>query len=183
MQWFGCAAAATLALAQRFGLMDRLNVGLHIKTTTITGFLLLRTMARLKPWRRRTWRFAEEHQRIQHWLEAIRRHAHADVASAVEIASCAKLLKGYGDTHRRGRRNFVLIFSSLVDGPAADAAAIRRAREAALADPEGDALDNALALMQQQGGSETRPYNKTDQEVGAGLRPALAQQYNSRTGR
>lgn len=136
-----------LSLAQRFGLTDRFNVGLHVKTTTITGFLLLRTMARLKPWRRRTWRFAEEQERIGRWLEAIRRHAHADVAIAVEIVSCAKLLKGYGDTHRRGRRNFDLIFSALIDKPAADAVAIRRAREAALADPEGDTLDKALASI------------------------------------
>jgi indolepyruvate ferredoxin oxidoreductase, beta subunit len=172
-----------LALAARFGLMDRFNVGLHIKTTTIIGFLLLRTMARLKPWRRRTWRFAEEQQRIQRWLAAIGRHAHVDVAAAIEIASCAKLLKGYGDTHRRGRRNFDLIFSTLVDRPSADAAAIRRAREAALADPEGDALDKALALLQQQDGSETRPYTEDRTNLGASLRPALAQQYNSRTGR
>jgi indolepyruvate ferredoxin oxidoreductase beta subunit len=140
-----------LALAQRFGLVDRLNVGLHVKTTTITGFLLMRTMARLKPWRRRSWRFAEEQQRIRHWLEAIRRLAHIDLAAAIETASCAKLLKGYGDTHRRGRRNFDLLFSSLIDGHAADAATIRRAREAALADPEGDALDKALTAIHSAG--------------------------------
>jgi indolepyruvate ferredoxin oxidoreductase beta subunit len=140
-----------LALAQRFRLVDRLNVGLHVKTTTITGFLLMRTMARLKPWRRRSWRFAEEQQRIAHWLEAIRRHAHFDLDAAVEIAACAKLLKGYGETHRRGRRNFDLIFSDLIDSRAADAAAVRRAREAALADPEGDALDKALTAIRAAG--------------------------------
>jgi indolepyruvate ferredoxin oxidoreductase beta subunit len=136
-----------LGLARHFDLTDRLNVGLHIKTTTITGFLILRTMARLKPWRRRTWRFAEEQHRIQHWLEAIGRHAHRDIDAAVEVAACARLLKGYGSTHWRGRRNFDLIFATLVDRPSADAAAIRRAREAALADPEGDALDKVLAAM------------------------------------
>ncbi|HEX2117352.1 MAG TPA: indolepyruvate oxidoreductase subunit beta family protein [Alphaproteobacteria bacterium] len=149
-----------MAVARHFGVADRLNVGLHIKTTTITGFLILRTMARLKPWRRRSWRFAEEQHRIRHWLDAIQRHAHRDIAAAVEIAACAKLLKGYGETHWRGRRNFDRIFVLLIDRPHADAAAIRRAREAALADPEGDALDKALAQLQsslREGGPETRP--------------------------
>lgn len=140
--------------ARHFGFADRLNVGLHLKTTTITGFLLLRTMARLKPWRRRTWRFAEEQHRIRHWLDEIERHAHRDAAVAIEVAACAKLLKGYGSTHWRGRRNFDLIFATLVEKPNADAGAIRRAREAALADPEGDALDKALAAI---GADATKP--------------------------
>jgi indolepyruvate ferredoxin oxidoreductase beta subunit len=175
-----------LAVARHFGFADRLNVGLRIKTTTITGFLILRTMARLKPWRRRTWRFAEEEQRIQHWLEAIGHHAHRDVAAAIEIAACAKLLKGYGSTYWRGRHNFDRIFAFLIERPHADAVAIKRAREAALADPEGDALEKALAHVQtssQEGGSETRPYTEDRTHAAAGLSPALAQQYNSRTGR
>jgi indolepyruvate ferredoxin oxidoreductase beta subunit len=136
-----------MATARHLGFADRLNVGLHIRTTSITGFLMMRTLARLKPWRRRTWRFAEEQHRIRHWLEEIERHAHRDPAVALEVASCAKLLKGYGSTHWRGRRNFDLIFASLVERPNADAAEIRRAREAALADPEGDALDRALVAI------------------------------------
>jgi indolepyruvate ferredoxin oxidoreductase beta subunit len=101
-------------------------------------------MARLKPWRRRTFRFADEQAQIARWLDAI---ADArDVDAAVEIAGCARLLKGYGETHRRGLHNFNRIFAALVDR-FAGAAAIRRAREAALADPEGDALDKALAAL------------------------------------
>ena len=133
-----------LGFAQAHGLVDRFNVGLHLKTTTVTGFLLLRTMARLKPWRRRTWRFADEQAQIHRWLDAIVRHGARGVDAAIEIAGCARLLKGYGETHRRGLRNFNLIFARLVERPAADAAAIRRARDAALADPDGDALDRAL---------------------------------------
>jgi indolepyruvate ferredoxin oxidoreductase beta subunit len=136
-----------LGFAQKHALMDRFNVGLHVKTTTVTGFLLLKTMARLKPWRRRTWRFADEQAQIARWLDAIVRHGARDVDAAIEIAGCARLLKGYGETHRRGLRNFNLIFSALVDNKTADVAAIRRAREAALADPEGDALDRALSAI------------------------------------
>ncbi len=135
-----------LAFARKRGLTDRFNVGLHVKTTTVTGFLLLRTMARLKPWRRRTARFAEEQALIGRWLDAVERCAARDPAAAIEIAECARLIKGYGETHRRGLRNFNLIFESLADRRA-DAAAIKQAREAALADPEGDALDKTLAAL------------------------------------
>ncbi|TAN48951.1 MAG: hypothetical protein EPN19_15220 [Betaproteobacteria bacterium] len=67
----------------------------------------------------------------------------------MEIAACARLVKGYGDTHRRGLANFTAILDALVENPAtsdpaAQAAAIRRAREAALADPEGKALQQDL---------------------------------------
>ena len=67
--------------------------------------------------------------------------ARRDLALAREIAECARLIKGYGETHRRGKGNFLAIVDALVDNPAtADAreqtAAIRKAREAALADPK-----------------------------------------------
>ena len=67
----------------------------------------------------------------------------------MEIADCARLVKGYGETHRRGKANFLVIVDALVENPATadpreQATAIRRAREAALADPEGKALGSAL---------------------------------------
>ena len=78
---------------------------------------------------------------IERWLRAVRAAAQRDVGVAFEIAECAGLVKGYGDTHRRGMANFLAILDALVDNPpAADpheqAARIRKAREAALSDPE-----------------------------------------------
>ena len=68
---------------------------------------------------------------------------------AFEVAECARLIKGYGETHRRGKGNFLAIADALIENPpTADtkeqAKAIRKAREAALADPEGKALGAAL---------------------------------------
>jgi indolepyruvate ferredoxin oxidoreductase beta subunit len=54
------------------------------------------------------------------------------------------LLKGYGETFRRGLANYERIREALA-GAGANAALVRRAREAALADPDGTALDEALA--------------------------------------
>jgi indolepyruvate ferredoxin oxidoreductase beta subunit len=60
-------------------------------------------------------------------------------------------MKGYGETHKRGRANFSQLFKTLVEGRpelgvAERASEIRKAREAALTDPEGRALAGALGL-------------------------------------
>jgi indolepyruvate ferredoxin oxidoreductase beta subunit len=73
-------------------------------------------------------------------------------ALALEVAECARLVKGYGDTHQRGSGNFERIMAELVDpalagriAPAVATDAVASARTAALADPEGDALGRTLA--------------------------------------
>ena len=68
---------------------------------------------------------------------------------ALEIALCARLIKGYGETHARGKSSFLRILETLVEGevindPEARAKAIRAARESALADPEGRKLEQSL---------------------------------------
>lgn len=135
--------------ATRRGLAHKMNVGLHVKTTSVSGFLLLRLLAWLRPWRRMSARYAEEQALIERWLAAIRGTAR-EPALALEIALCGRLIKGYGDTHARGKGNFLRIMDTLVEGgvvadAAARAQAIRKAREAALADPEGRSLEGSLA--------------------------------------
>ena len=138
-----------LSWAERRGKLDAYNVGMHVKTSGVFGYLLVRALARLKPWRPRSLRYAEEQALIERWLTAVRAAAPRSTALALEIADCAGLLKGYGETNRRGRSNFLAILDALVENPAtadpaAQAAAIRKAREAALADPEQKALAQTL---------------------------------------
>jgi indolepyruvate ferredoxin oxidoreductase beta subunit len=135
--------------AQRNGKLDAYNVGMHIKTSGVLGYLLMRSLAWLKPWRPRSYRYAEEQKLIERWLARVKDAAARSAPLALEIAECARLIKGYGETHRRGKGNFLAILDALVENPAtSDAAeqskAIRKAREAALADPEGKALGGAL---------------------------------------
>jgi indolepyruvate ferredoxin oxidoreductase, beta subunit len=135
--------------AGRHGFAQRLNLGMRVKTTSLSGFLTLRLLALLRPWRRMSARYADEQDLIERWLGAIRASAR-EPALALEIALCARLIKGYGETHQRGKTNFLRIMDTLVEGGAvADAAeravAIRKAREAALADPEGRGLEGSLA--------------------------------------
>ena len=135
--------------AERRGKLQAYNVGMHIRTSGVFGYALVRSLAWMRPLRPMSYRYKEEQQLIERWLGLVADAAQRDVGLAREIAECARLIKGYGETHRRGRANFLAIVDALVENPATadpreQAAAIRKAREAALADPEGQALGKTL---------------------------------------
>jgi indolepyruvate ferredoxin oxidoreductase beta subunit len=74
------------------------------------------------------------------------------------LASCGRLIKGYGATNERGRDNLLHVLDHLaLDGARGDAvaraSAVKAAREAALADDAGTALDLTL----QRHGAPARP--------------------------
>ncbi|HZT50823.1 MAG TPA: indolepyruvate oxidoreductase subunit beta family protein [Stellaceae bacterium] len=136
--------------ATRHGLRDRLHVRMRLKSTSVNGFVRLWLLARMRPLRRRSFRFAEEQRGIEQWLDAIVRAAPRSRELACEVAELARILKGYSDTHRRARDNYRRIFDSavtplLLQRPEDGAPILRKLREAALADPEGTALDQAFA--------------------------------------
>ena len=142
-------ARPILRAANRGGWRRRLNVGLHVRTSSVTGFLLLWTLARLKRLRRGMHRFVEEQARIETWIERVGDASAMSAAFALEAAMCASLVKGYGDTHDRGVRNFERTMACL-DACARTrdpAASLRILREAALADPEGGGLGAAVAAL------------------------------------
>lgn len=135
--------------AERRGDASRFNVGLHVNTTSLHGFLLLRGLAHLRRLRRYTERYREEQRLIERWLTVIVESLQRHPPLALELARCGRLIKGYGDTHARGKANFLRILDDLMKSPAlmsddVRAGAVREAREAALADPEGKRLDSAL---------------------------------------
>ncbi len=139
-----------MAWAEKSGKLNAYNIGMHIRTSSVLGYLLVRSLAWLRPWRPYSYRYGVEQQHIETWLGRIRNAAARDTQLALEIASCAGLIKGYSDTHRRGMASFLSLMDALVDNPPASdpqaqAAAIARARDAALADPEGNALKTSLA--------------------------------------
>ncbi|MGE5640633.1 MAG: indolepyruvate oxidoreductase subunit beta family protein [Clostridia bacterium] len=135
--------------AERHGKLDAYNVGMHIRTSGALGYLVVRSLAWLKPWRPHSYRYAEEQRLIERWLGLVEEAAKRDRGLALEVAECARLVKGYGETHRRGKANFLAIVDALVENPATSdpaeqARALRQAREAALADPESKALGKVL---------------------------------------
>jgi indolepyruvate ferredoxin oxidoreductase beta subunit len=135
--------------------LARWTQGRQIRTRTVSGFLLLYVLAGLRRWRRGTWRFHEENARIETWLAAIGRLAATRYELAVQLAGAQRLIKGYGETHERGWRNFSALLAQLerlaarTDG----AQLLSRLQEAALADEEGAALERELAALAGAGAS------------------------------
>jgi indolepyruvate ferredoxin oxidoreductase beta subunit len=129
---------------EKNGRRQRLHLRMRLKSTSISGYARLWLLAKMRRWRRMSHRFAEETRAIEAWLDAIADATPRSPELAREIAECARLLKGYSDTHRRGRENFARILDGAVLR-GADAATLRRLRQAALADPDGQALVRAMA--------------------------------------
>jgi indolepyruvate ferredoxin oxidoreductase beta subunit len=117
-----------------------------IKTSSLTGFLLLYGLAGMRRWRRGSLRFEGEYKAIHRWLQMIPSLAAENYALALEVAECPRLIKGYGETHANGMRNFNVIMGAVsrVRGRQDAAAIIRKLREVALADESGKKLDRAL---------------------------------------
>ena len=127
-------------LVERFTRQGRV-----VTTSSLPGFLLLYGIAGLRRFRRASGRFAVETARIEAWLADIARIAAGHPALALEVAQCQRLVKGYGDTHARGWRNFGTLMAVVEKNADTLApATLRSLRDAALADERGDALHAAL---------------------------------------
>ncbi len=133
----------------RAGIDKLINHGRRVPTGKLRGFVLLRCIASLRRVRRSSYRYAREMRLIDRWLANIADVAVSDYELAVEIARCQRLIKGYGETHARGMRNFNTIMEARTELQTRDdaAGAVRRLGEAALVDESGDALRAALAAL------------------------------------
>jgi indolepyruvate ferredoxin oxidoreductase beta subunit len=121
--------------------------GRVVQTSSLGGFLLLYALAGLRHFRRGSLRYAQENARIEAWLQAVHAAAPAHPALALEIVRCQRLVTGYSDTHERGVRHFEQLMAAArkLAGRHDAAEALRRLRDAALADEQGKALGAALA--------------------------------------
>ena len=121
--------------------------GKIVETTSLGGYLQLYMVAGMRRWRRMSLRFKKEEKAIADWLALITRVAPEDYALALEIAECPRMVKGYGDTHAQGEKNYEAIMAALpaLSGKSDAASRLKKLREAALADDTGEKLARALA--------------------------------------
>jgi indolepyruvate ferredoxin oxidoreductase beta subunit len=150
-------AKRILALAARHEKLARAHWGMEINTASISGFLRFYILAKLRRFRPRSWRYREEQRAIENWLRLIARAAPLSAELAIEIAECARLIKGYGDTHKRGSDNYRVIVSQVIEPALAGQIPLRQAidaiasaRTAALLDPDGEALAKCLSTIETQ---------------------------------
>lgn len=131
-------------LARRRGKEDAFNIGLKIRTTSLLGFLMMRTLARLRPWRPHTFRFQQEFPAAVAWIGHVIAAARLDYAFGLEVVECARIRKGYGSTHRRGVANFDAIMRKAVLPALAEhrsaAPLVAELRRLALSDPDGTSM-------------------------------------------
>ena len=107
-------ARRILARAEKSASLRNWHKGMELNSSSVTGFLKLRTLAGMRRWRRRTWRYRREQETSEAWLAMIDQAQKTHVPLAAEIAECARLIKGYGDTHKRGSGNFKRIHAALI---------------------------------------------------------------------
>jgi len=150
-------ARPILGYSERKGWLGRVYFGMEINSTSITGYLRFRLLAKLRWWRPRGHRFKQEQTQIESWLGLIAEAARNSGELALEVTECARLIKGYGDTHARGLANYRTIEARVIRPalagqiPLARAAdALASARTAALVDPEGESLAKCLAGIEGQ---------------------------------
>jgi indolepyruvate ferredoxin oxidoreductase, beta subunit len=131
----------------------RPTFGQHVKTTTVSGYLRVWLLTRLKPLRPLSHRAYEEHARMERWLATVAACAARDTALAREVAGAAQLVKGYGDVRRRMLGLLEALLESVEGvlrapggGDVTTAAALAaRVRALVLQGPEGEA--EALTLL------------------------------------
>jgi indolepyruvate ferredoxin oxidoreductase beta subunit len=150
-------ARAIVAYSDERGWLGKVYFGMELKTTTVWGYLRFWGLAKLRRFRPKSWRFAEEQILIEAWLARVVAAARLSGDLALEVAECARLIKGYGDTWKRGAANYATIearvIAPVLEGHIpirAGIDAIASARTAALLDPEGEGLAKALAAIDAQ---------------------------------
>jgi indolepyruvate ferredoxin oxidoreductase beta subunit len=138
----------------RLGGRHRLQWGMRISSSGWLGRRVFGFLAGLKGLRRRGYRYGLEQAAIGEWLDGVVAACALSPALAHEVAECAQLFKGYGETWERSNRSYNRIWEGLVRpalgggmavGKAVDA--IASARVAARKDPDGAALDQTLAQI------------------------------------
>ena len=142
--------------------------GKIIKTTSISGFLLLYALSMLKPLRPRSLRCGVERAERAAWLDLVAASTQGDYALALQVARMRSLVKGYGDTHEGGKAKFDKLAGLLprLRERTNAGAALEALIKAALADEEGRALDKAIADLG-AADSVRQPVEKPPVGVGA----------------
>jgi len=139
-------ARSVLGWIERRGWSER-SVKMKVSTTSFFGFLRLRLLAGLRWWRLHTLRYAEEKAWIERWLDLVERALSQDAEAAKAVVASASLIKGYGETMKRGLKNWNLLADFVIEpflkGKLSRdhfADAVTQGRIAALKDPDGKPL-------------------------------------------
>jgi indolepyruvate ferredoxin oxidoreductase beta subunit len=134
-----------------------LALPVKVAAHSVFGYVTLRILAKLRWLRKRSLRYKQEQRMIERWLDGVIGGLECDWQVGFEVAQCGRLIKGYGSTNERGKENLLHVLDHLLvvnfENIQMRAEAICKAREAALADDTGKALDQTMVEL----GAPARP--------------------------
>ena len=120
--------------------------GRIVKTTSLRGYLLLYAVASLRVTRPYSLRYQIEQERISTWLSSITGLLKINEKLALQVIRAQQLVKGYGDTHSRGWRNFQRLMKALpqLQNEPDAATKLQQLQKIALSDDSEQALLTSL---------------------------------------
>ena len=120
--------------------------GRIVKTTSLRGYLLLYCIAALRVTRPYSLRYGHEQARMAIWLNTTLELLNSNAKLALQLIRAQQLVKGYGDTHSRGWRNFQRLMAALphFQNEADAASQLQQLQKIALSDDSEQALVNSL---------------------------------------
>ena len=120
--------------------------GRIVKTTSLRGYLLLYAVASLRVTRPYSLRYSIEQERISTWLSSITGLLEINEKLALQVIRAQQLVKGYGETHGRGWRNFQRLMKALpqLQNEPDAATKLQQLQKIALSDDSEQALLTSL---------------------------------------
>ena len=100
--------------AKKREILEKFNFGVHLKTSSISGFSLLWLVSKLKVIRRFGYRYAAEQESIKEWLNLIDLSRKISYNFALEVALSARVIKGYSGTYRESLGDFDMLMNDVV---------------------------------------------------------------------
>lgn len=128
--------------------------GLHIRSNSLWGYLMLRGLANLRRWRRGSLRHSQEQAARQVWWHTLCQLAPRHLGLAQVLAGLPQVLKGYGDTQVRGRAHYQRLWDAHVL-PALHATSIDEVQVQSFAQALQQALSHAPSEPTQESSHST----------------------------
>jgi len=100
--------------AERGARVPFIGDGIRVRSNGVVGHYMLKAVAGLRRFRRKSMRFHNEQTAIEQWLDAMRAALAQDVTFSRSLAELPRVLKGYSDTQARGKKAYDRIFDEIV---------------------------------------------------------------------
>lgn len=105
---------------------------IRLDISSLRGQAMMRGLAALRPWRPKTYRYAEEQAAIEAWLAAVAETAAVDAELARDLAELAMLARGYGRVRSRGETRLAQLLADWTNRLHGDRPALLREVKALL---------------------------------------------------